>query len=880
MTATPVDPLLERAVAAAQHVAASPASGREEAEAILVRAKLERNDEALSVAARAAAWAARELYDHPAADELIAEAVRAARRGGFDDRLSEALVTRSAIRLEEGRTGAARNDLVLARTHASHGAVPDVAFAEALLEERTGNLGAASAAYAEVIELSAERIDVRAKAYNNWAQVRRMLGDFAAAQRLLELAAADAATFSPALAAIVAHNMAGVVAEAGRPAEALRRYDEAAEMLEAAGLPLHEHYLDKTQTFAALRLLPEARDAIDRAVRALDVPGGSLMLADALITQARIATLQREPDEASAAAHRAVGLLTRQRRWGWRAAAALVGVEAEIAAGQATADVLRRLRRVEQSLRDHGDVFGMVSASLLAGRVAGDLGRSRSARRSFLAAADVAQTGPLLLRVQGRVAAALAAELDGATSDAARICRRGLDELERYRASLSSSELRARAALHGAELSEIGLRTALRGGRPLAVWSWLERTRAVALARAGASPQPAEVGALMAELRAVSVELAAPLEDHEVRRDLLRRAARLEARIRQVSWRTTGEQRGGIANAPSQRELAGLRTALGDRTLIEFGAIDGRFVAVATSIDRLELHELGGVADVAEARDNLGFALSRLSRPRSAASVQAARASAVDSLASLSRHLMAPLASSIGPHREVVVVPPSGLIGVPWGALPHLADRVVCVAPSAATWRSTSSSVPVSERVAIAAGPRLGAAKPEAERIARIYSEPSLLVADAATSSNVLAAAEGAATVHLACHGRLRSDSPSFSGFSLADGPLTVHDLEQLDTPAHRWVLAACDLGRAGALSGPDLEGVLAALLGGGAAAVVAAVTPIPDDTATELMIPLHQALAAGASTPEALAQARESIDDRDPLGFVTKVAFACYGAG
>lgn len=73
----------------------------------------------------------------------------------------------------------------------------------------------------------------------------------------------------------------------------------------------------------------------------------------------------------------------------------------------------------------------------------------------------------------------------------------------------------------------------------------------------------------------------------------------------------------------------------------------------------------------------------------------------------------------------------------------------------------------------------------------------------------------------------------------------------------HHWILASCDLGGLGELAGPELEGVLAALLEGGAGAVLAAVASIPDAATASLMVPLHAALAAGHSLPAALCHAR-----------------------
>jgi CHAT domain-containing protein len=126
----------------------------------------------------------------------------------------------------------------------------------------------------------------------------------------------------------------------------------------------------------------------------------------------------------------------------------------------------------------------------------------------------------------------------------------------------------------------------------------------------------------------------------------------------------------------------------------------------------------------------------------------------------------------------------------------------------------------------------------------------------------------------------LRSDSPTFSSIRLADGPLTVHDLESLGSPAHHWVLATCDLGRPGTLAGPALEGVVATLLARGSGAVIAATVSVPDVDTRDLMVELHRRLAAGGSMAESLRRARVAVDPSTPSGFVAGTAFTCYGGG
>ena len=114
----------------------------------------------------------------------------------------------------------------------------------------------------------------------------------------------------------------------------------------------------------------------------------------------------------------------------------------------------------------------------------------------------------------------------------------------------------------------------------------------------------------------------------------------------------------------------------------------------------------------------------------------------------------------------------------------------------------------------------------------------------------------------------------------LCDGPLTVHDLEDMNDPAHHWILAACDLGSPGTFVGRELEGVLAALLAGGAGAIVAAVVSVPDLSTQSMMVELHRCLSEQMSLAHALHRARKAVDLDDPAGFVTSIAFSCYGGG
>ena len=131
-----------------------------------------------------------------------------------------------------------------------------------------------------------------------------------------------------------------------------------------------------------------------------------------------------------------------------------------------------------------------------------------------------------------------------------------------------------------------------------------------------------------------------------------------------------------------------------------------------------------------------------------------------------------------------------------------------------------------------------------------------------------------------AAHGRIRGDNPLFSSLRLADGPLTVYDLERLDAVPHTVVLAACDAGRSVIRAGDEPLGLSAAFLGLGTRQLVAPVVPLPDGAAVEVMAGFHHLFANGASAAEALARVQQQWAGSPPEARAAAAAFVCMGAG
>jgi CHAT domain-containing protein len=273
----------------------------------------------------------------------------------------------------------------------------------------------------------------------------------------------------------------------------------------------------------------------------------------------------------------------------------------------------------------------------------------------------------------------------------------------------------------------------------------------------------------------------------------------------------------------------------------------------------------------------LRFALTRLAkRGASTTSRAAAHSAANAALTHLDRLLLAPIAIETG---SVVLVPPADLHQLPWALLPSLRGRSVTVAPSARLWLQRRGPAQRPRRgVVVAHGPDLPGAAAESRQVAGIYEDPVRLTARTSTIEDVLAALDGAQLAHLVAHGSFRSDNPLFSALRLADGDLTVYDLERVDRLPPIVVLSACNSGLQAVRPGNETMGLVAALLGAGCRAVIASTGLVPDTARTaRTMVDFHRRLAAGASPAAALAAAQVAAVER---AGPAAAPFVCFGAG
>jgi tetratricopeptide (TPR) repeat protein len=863
--------LLIRAAAAYKGVVADPRASGPVAARLVAEARSAHDAEALVVALRAHAWSERARLANHRAKVLLDEAVRVADRRRLHGRLGEVLVTRAAVNLELGRPVTAQHDLDRAAPLLRGSSSAELELQQAALLQNIGRLAEAATVYRRVLADDRAPAAVRAIMANNLALIDAEHGDHDAALDRLSEAAALAAGVGPAVVALVAQSRGWVTVQAGRLTESLRLFDEAAGLYQAAGLSLGEHYLEHLDALVDLRLLTEAGEMAERAVQQFESNGVLLMGAEAQFRAAQVALVAGDHETAVAAAASAAERFRRQRRAPWAARAVALEVEARLRAGEVSAAQLATARRAAARLERLGIWSNAVEAHLTAGRVAMALARPAPAARSLHRAHELAGRGQVLVRLKGRVAAALAARVQRRDRGVLHHCRAGLTELMRHRAALPSMELRALASGHGAELGRLGLEVLLRTGPASRVLDWMERTRAAALFVVE-PPATEGIEEDLAALRTVHAELAQAGRDGRGEPpELLARQAAIERRVRRATW----ERRAEAAVDGAAMSPADLRELLGGHVLVEYGALGGRLFAVVVDGRRTRLVELGPLDAVQRETDALLFALRRLARPGSDAALAAARASAGVGLRGLTELLLRPL--GLPADAPLVVVPSSWSQRIPWSAL-HQAP--VSVAPSATFWaRTRQRRAPAGGDVLLVAGPDLAGATAEIKALSSLHERPTVLAPPASTVDAVVDALRGAALVHLACHGYLRSDNPTFSSLLLSDGPLTLHELDLRGIAPHRMILAACDSAAGVSYEGDEVLGFVSALMARGTAGIVASAIMVPDLEAVTLMHALHERLLGGATLADALHQARSATDRDEPGAFVNWCAFTAFGA-
>ncbi len=714
------------------------------------------------------------------------------------------------------------------------------------------------------------RLDL-ARVLANRGGIRMSRGDVAAAIEDYEESEALFRSVGQEFVALqVRHDLGCAAANLGDLPRAMQLFDEVstrfAELGHDASVPL----LSRAEALMLAGLTADALTFSRDAARRLYAEGNQFAAAQALVTVAAAARQEGDYSTAGDAAARASECFAAGEAVGWEHAADLEGMRIQSEDGGLAVPAMDVLDDLAEALCKAGDVRGEIQARcLLAMSASAHRDLDRAGRQLELATTAVRRSRLMQPRVTLHHARATVCLASGDVDGARRQLRRALEVLDATRQLLggdagSSIDTQARSLEH------LAIQVAAHESRPMRSLAWMERARA-----AGHRPRPAlppsshRAAADFARLRVVAGDLRRSEMAGEPTDELRRRHAELERSMRS-EWLRMVHPAGMTTPLP---QLSELKHVIGDAQVVSMSSSGDSLLAVIADGRRARSCLLGDLAPVVASAQRACTALRSLTATDTAPAVAASRqrtfAAAVNVLDSL---LLAPLRLD-SPH--VVLAVPAGLHAIPWAAMPSLQGRSFTLVPSVRWWIEATSSPPSpAESVLVVAGPRLAEADAEARAVAACHLHTKVLMGPAATVANVGAALAHHDMVHIVAHGQFRHDNPLWSTLELADGPLTVYELERLGRVPPIVVLATCDSGISGTRSGAQLYGLAGTLLMMGARTIVASIGSLPDIAETrQTMVALHRDLVDGIGASASLARQRASFDGSTSLtaaGLVT----------
>jgi hypothetical protein len=667
------------------------------------------------------------------------------------------------------------------------------------------------------------------------------------------------------LAGMATHNLGYVDFLAGRIPRALAAYEKAAATVPRGAHPAM--LLDRARALREAGLLGEAdallaQGAVDGRADRLYQEVGEIEL-----LRAECALAQDDAASARRLAGSAARRFAKRGNQRWERKAELLVLRAE----QVAATTARRVRALP-ALADRAEAF----AARCRDESRDDLARTADllgaacrlhAGQTLDSAPRLHPGDPLPLRLLTHEVRALRTARAGDEAKALGEVRRGLAELGSFQRTLGSLDLRTAGAVHGVALARLGLDLAVRRGKPAGVAEMVEHARAVSSRLPQLRPpRDADTARMLADLRGVEEDARRLEGDPESAAQVARlrqRAAQLQRKVRARAWELEGDADdlagGGTTDAP---RLADLRTAV-DATgtpFVTYALHGDTWVAVLVRRDGARLAVQAPADEVARLVRRVRADLDAAATPHVPEAIAASIRGSLDSgLARLDALLVEPLRVD----GEPLVLSAAGPLAVlPWPLLPSRLGVPTVVTPGAGTWlRAGTATRPTRPAVTALAGPGLHESEKEAHDVAGTWAVPQgdaeLLVGDDATTAAAHAALARSDLMHVAAHGTHRADSPLFSSVRLADGSLYAYELDPDRGVPSCVTLSACEAGLATLRPGDEGLGLTHVLLHVGVASVVAGVARVRDDVAAAVMRDVHRAMAAGASSAEALAAAQ-----------------------
>jgi tetratricopeptide (TPR) repeat protein len=635
--------------------------------------------------------------------------------------------------------------------------------------------------------------------------------------------------------------------------------------------------LDSARVLAEAGLVDRALDALGHGAAAARRGHITHDLAETDLERARLALLRGEPTAARRLAIHA------QRRFqaigepAWATRAILVRIESDLTTGRRRAAVADEA----VSLVGHADRSAVgAEAAVLAAEACARAGRTAEARR-LLEDPPARRGRSFPVRLQRLLATAELHRAHGEIPTARRTLRRGAMLLASEQARYTSLDSRTAAALHARRLRDALIEMALASGSPREVFAATELWRGVShrLPPVTSAADP-EIASLTADARRLHAQ-ARDEADPARRSRLETEAGRAEQAIAQRDLQAPAPERAAREHPERPVAMNALRPLLSTTGtgVLSLFLHRQRLRAVVVTSHRTELHELADADTLTDLAVRLRADVTALQYTGGAPLAAAIRRSMRRDAARLGAMLEAVLPQT----ERLVILPSRGLASVPWRMIPGIADRPITVAPSATFWarrrigparddREPAIRAEQPASVVALAGPGPRRAADEVRAVSRAWGgQGRWLAGPAATGPALAEALRDERVVHVAAHGVHHDENPLFSAVNMADGPQWIHEVQRVGVGASHVVLSSCDVGRTHMREGDEGLGLTAGLLACGVRSVVAAVAPVGDATASELMPAYHRALARGVDAAQALEESSAGIENAG--------LFCVYGA-
>jgi tetratricopeptide (TPR) repeat protein len=815
--------------------------------------------------------------------------------GRFDDAQVQALATEAALLAEGDETAAARVRLNLgsvAYSRDEHAVAVEHYRAAAVRFARAGDR------------------EHSVMADIGLADALSYLGRLAEARRIYERARLRAEAHGlQVLAASAAYGSALLALAQGRYGPALAGLESTRRVFSSLGLEHRRAEAEKSlaDAYLELRLLPEAVGLYEALAVLLreqgagaTLPWVQAQLAQALALQGRAADAEQRLGDAVAGFQQQSNPAGLATAW-----AVLAGLHLGARQPQRALPLVQQAQAAFTVAGLPAHALAVQVQALAVHTAMGDPSLALAQSQALLADGSLAPQ--LRVRALGEQAQALQAL--GRRDDARRTLEAVIEGVEELRAVLPGEDLQraflADASLPYAQRLQMALDDAGTGtDGAAAVLQWLERFKARALLeRLGSSARPPLADGADEPLRErldwiYRRQQRRVEDDGESPQALRAEAAALEQQLLEHARRERllGGAAGGPAGASAAAALdvAALQAALGpERALVSYGIVGDELFAVVVRHDGVRLHRgLAGTAALGQAAAGLRFQVDAM---RSAAGSQGRHLPmlcerAQRRLAQLHALVWQPLAADVAGHRHLFVVPhgvlhqlPFAALGDGSGALVDRHDLVMCASAAVALHAlGAAAPGPAVDAAALLLGDssRLPHVATELRAVATALAPGGVQVVEATglAAPGLRATAARADVLHLACHADFRADSPMFSALHLADGALTVDQVQALALRARLVVLSACET----ALGDPGVAdegvGLVRAFLMAGARSVLGSRWAVDDAATAEFMALFYGHWRAGDGLAAALALAQRDLRSRRPHP-AHWAAFALHGA-